>query len=244
MLMGATKEKLRQMKLYGMVEALSEQEENSQYRGLSFEERLGFLVDREYELRSQKRLQRRLQQARLKQKAQVEDIEFSPERGLDRRQVLYLSEGQWIKDGHNIIITGPTGVGKTYLACALIDGLIRRGYSGRYYQMGKLLREMKVSELEGVVEKTLKALAKVDVLVLDDFLLEELGVVQTRNLLEVVDDRGGGGMIICSQIPVSGWHERLSEGTLADAVLDRVVHNAYRIELKGESMRKKTRPKW
>lgn len=236
-------EKLREMKLYGMVEALSEQEENPQYRRLSFEERLGFLVEREYELRRQKRLQRRLQEARLKVRAQVEDLRFSPQRGLDRRQVLYLSEGQWIKEGHNIIITGPTGVGKTYLACALIDTLIRRGYSGRYYQMGKLLRGIKVSELEGVVEKYLKAVVKVDILVVDDFLLEEAGVVETRYLLEVVDDRAGG-MIFCSQIPVSGWHERMADGTLADAVLDRVVHNAYRIELKGESMRKKGCPKW
>ena len=243
MLNGQTMEKLRQMRLYGMVEALSEQEEVSEYKGLSFEERLGFLVDREYELRKQKRLKRRLQDARLKLKAQVEDLQFSPQRGLEKRQVLYLSEGQWIGQGHNVIITGSTGVGKSYLACALTDTLIRRGYSGRYYQMGKLVRDIKVSELEGKIERVLKALAKVDVLVVDDFLLEEADISQTRYLLELIDDRTGG-MIFCSQIPVSGWHERMADKTLADAVLDRVVHNAYRIELQGESMRKKNSPKW
>ncbi|NOZ64725.1 MAG: ATP-binding protein [Caldiserica bacterium] len=213
MLNAPTVEKLRQMKLYGMVEALGEQEENSEYKNLGFEERLGFLVDREYELRQQKRLQRRLQQARLKQKAQVENLQFSPERGLDRKQVLYLSEGQWIKQHHNIIITGPTGVGKTYLACALCDALIRKGHSGRYYQMSKLLRGLRVSQVEGTVEKYLKGLIKVDILVVDDFLLEETGVKETRYLLEVVDDRAeAGGMIFCSQIPVSGWHERMEDG--------------------------------
>jgi len=154
--------------------------------------------------------------------------------------VLYLLESHWIKDRHNIIITGPTGVGKTYLAGAIAMSAIKKGMGARYYQLNKILRALTVAHIEGKVERYLKNIGKVDVLVIDDFLIEEVGVKEVRQLFEIIDEREQrGGIIMASQIPVGRWHERMAEPTIADAILDRVVHNAYRIELKGESMRKK-----
>jgi len=240
MLNTPTTERLRELKLYGMLEALKEQEESPEYRRLNFEERLGLIVDREYALRQQKRLQRRYEQSSLKQRIEIEDLILNAERGIDRREILYLLENHWIKDRHNIIITGPTGVGKTYLSGALAMSAIKKGMTARYYQMNRMLRALTAAHMEGKIERYLKNIAKVDVLIIDDFLIEEAGIKEVRQLFEIIDERAErGGIIMASQIPVGKWHERMAEPTIADAILDRLIHNAYRIELKGESMRKK-----
>ena len=240
MLNTPTTERLRELKLYGMLEALKEQEESPEYMRLNFEERLGLIVDREYALRQQKRLQRRYEQSSLKQRIEIEDLILNAERGIDRREILYLLENHWIKDRHNIIITGPTGVGKTYLSGALAMSAIKKGMTARYYQMNRMLRALTAAHMEGKIERYLKNIAKVDVLIIDDFLIEEAGIKEVRQLFEIIDERAErGGIIMASQIPVGKWHERMAEPTIADAILDRLIHNAYRIELKGESMRKK-----
>ncbi len=240
MLMQPTADKLRDMRLYGMLAGLEEQSENPEYQRLSFEERLGFLVDREWSDRQEKRLSSRIKKARFRERALMEDLDLSPERGLDRRQVLYLAQPDWINNNLNTIIIGATGTGKTYLACALGNAACKNGFTVRYYQMAKMLRELHAAHADGTYEKLLARLSKTKLLILDDWLLDDLSLVQTRDLLEIIDDRyNKGSIIFATQLPVSEWHPRFEDPTLADAIMDRVVHNAYRLELKGESKRKR-----
>ena len=236
-------EKLTSMKLWGMLEGLREQIENPQYKKLSFEERLGLILDREWNIRQDRGLKRRLQIARFREVAVMEDLDLSTKRGLNRSQVLYLAQQDWIRQKLNAIITGPTGAGKTYLACAIGNAACRNNFSVRYFQMSRLLQKLTLSQADGSYPKLLNSMAKAQLLIIDDWLRTPLSKSQTNDILEVIEDRyKRSSTILATQIPVADWHERMANPTLADAIMDRVIHNAYRLELKGESMRKRKCP--
>ena len=240
MLIHPTLQTLRNMKLEGMAQALQEQLELGQAKELAFEERLGLLVDREATHRDNKGFSRRLLRARLKQNAALEDVDYKHPRGLDAALVRSLAAGEWIKERHNLIITGPTGVGKTYIACALAHQACRLGFSAFYTQTGRLLAELVLARGDGRYLKSLDALARTDVLILDDWGLDAPTPEQRRILLELLDDRyDKRSTLFTSQFPTDLWYENLADPTLADAILDRILHNAYRVELKGESLRKR-----
>jgi len=233
-------DKLASMKLGGILEGLREQMENPQYKKLSFEERFGLLLDLEWNLRQERKEKRRIRVARFREAAVMEDIDLSAKRGLDRSQVLYLAQKEWIQNKLNVIITGPTGAGKTYLACALGNAACRNDFSVRYFQIGRLLQKVTMSHADGSYPKLLDTLAKTKLLIIDDWLRNPLVETQTRDLLEIIDDRyNRSSIILATQIPVSDWQEKMENLTLSDALMDRIVHNAYRLELKGESMRKR-----
>ena len=234
-------EKLRQMKLLGLAEAFSSQSQQVDVQGLSFEERFGLLVDQEITWRENRRLQRLLQQAKLRENACVEDIDFRPGRGLERAEVASLALGNWIRHGQNLILTGPTGGGKTWLACALGNQACRQGLSVSFLRLPLLLEDLAVSHGDGSFRKRLMQLAKVELLILDDFGMAALNAIGRNDLLEVIECRSSArSTLITSQLPVDRWHDYLAGGnpTVADAILDRLVSGAHRIELKGESMRK------
>jgi len=233
-------DKLFALKLSGMLEGLREQMESPQYKRLSFDERFGLLLDREWDLRQNRKLHRRMRQARFRESAVMEDLEISAKRGLDRQQVLYLSECKWIREKLNTVITGPTGAGKTYLACALGNAACRNGLTVRYFQLARLLETLKLAHADGSYPKLLDNIAKCQLLILDDWLRNRLTETQTSDILEIFEDRyNHGSIMVVTQIPVAAWHEQFANPTLADAIMDRIVHNAYRLELKGESMRKR-----
>jgi DNA replication protein DnaC len=176
-------------------------------------------------------------------KATIEDLDLSAARGLDRAFILELAQGEWIGHHLNILVLGPTGAGKSYLACALGEAACRQGLSVRYHRTSRLLHEIMLSHADGSFPKLLNTLARVPLLILDDWLRDTLTASQSRDLLEIVDDRyGRASTLVATQVPVEDWHARFPDPTLADAILDRLVHNAYRLELKGESMRKKKSP--
>ena len=239
MLNHPTLDKLSQLKLTGMVRAWKEQIMLPEAAAMPFEERLGLLVDRELTERDNRRMQLRLKQARLKQQAAIEDLDFKTPRGLDRSLVLKLAACEWVAGHLNVLITGPTGVGKTYLACALAHKACREGYSAFYVRLPRLLQELDTGRADGRYAKIMRQLAKVDVLAIDDWGLPTLTDLQRRDILELLDDRYNlRATIITSQLPITHWHEAVGDPTLADAILDRVVHNAYKISLSGNSMRK------
>lgn len=239
MLEHPTLDKLARLKLAGMLQALLEQRQLEEYTQLSFEERLGILVDREVLLRQNRQIASRMRKARLRQEAAVEDIDFRHPRSLDRSVVLSLASCQWIRNRRNCLITGPTGVGKTYLACALAQKSCREGFTAYYARVGRLLGEFGAARHDGSYLERLRALAKVDLLVLDDWGVTPLTDDNRRDLLEILDDRyDRKSTLVTSQIPVEGWHAYLADPTLADAILDRLVHNAQRLPLTGESMRR------
>jgi DNA replication protein DnaC len=222
-----------------MVGAIRQQLEQPSVQELSFEERLAMIVDREWLFRENRRLTRRLKAARLKQQAAVEDIDFRHSRGLDKSVMLTLSTCQWIRNHQNVIITGPTGIGKSYLAEALAQKACREGFTALYYRSPQLFRDLAIARGDGNYSKLLIKLAKTDLLVVDDWGLSSLTDAERRDFLEVMEDRHGiRSTVITSQYPVAKWHELIGEPTLADAILDRIVHNAHKIVLKGESMRK------
>jgi DNA replication protein DnaC len=233
-------EKLSSMKLGAMAEAFREQLDSPDMAALSFEERFGLLVDHQALVLENKRLTNRLKTAKLRLSASIEDLEFRAGRGLDRAQIMSLAANQWVRGCHNILVTGPTGAGKSYLACALAQKAARDGHTVLYQRLPRLLDELATARHDGRYHKLMAALAKYDVLVLDDLLITAIARDEQRELLEVIEDRyGRKATIVTSQLPVKAWHDAMQDPTLADAILDRLVHNAYKIELKGESMRKK-----
>jgi DNA replication protein DnaC len=239
MLSTQTLEKLYALRLEGMAQALEEQRRQTDITQLDFEERLGLLVERQWLWRENRALAARLHHAQLKISAALEDIDYRHPRGLKRAQMDQLRTSDWIGRHHNCLITGPTGSGKTYLACALGHQACRDGHRVLYYYAPKLFRALQTAQADGSLMKLLKKLAKASLLLIDDFGLVSATGKQYRDLLEVLDDRHGqGATLLTSQFPVNQWHELINDATVADAILDRLVHNAYRLELKGESLRK------
>ncbi len=239
MLNHPTLDKLHDLRFIGMAKALTEQMALPDIDDISFEERLGLLVDREVTERENRRLQTRLRQAKLKQNACIEDIDWKQSRGLDKSLILDLAQCQWIKKHLNLLITGPTGVGKTWIACALAQKACREGFTSLYLRLPRLLQELPIAKGDGSYTRLLTRLAKVEVLVIDDWGLSKLIAEQRHDLLEILEDRHDiRSTIVTSQLPVDQWHHIIGDPTLADAILDRLVHNAYKINLKGESMRK------
>jgi len=241
MLVQQTLDKLDAAGLGGMATALREQLENApQYAELTFEDRLGLLVDREADWRDSRRLATRLKAAKLRYPATVEDIDFRAPRGLDRATILSLAQAGWVLHRHNVLITGATGCGKSFLACALAQAAIRQGHTALYMRTPRLLDDLAVSRGDGRYQRLLAQLQRVTVLVLDDFLLTPATVEQCRDLLEVVEDRAQlRSTLVASQLPVDAWHGAMADPTLAEAVLDRVLHQAHRVPLKGASLRRR-----
>jgi len=240
MLLQPTIESLKALGLFGMIKALEEQQHAPQWSDLTFDERLGLLVDRERIEQENRSLTARLRRARLGQQAVLEDIELRSNRGLDRSLFSSLSTCGWVRAHHNVLISGPTGVGKSYLACALGHRTCREGFSVLYHRLGRLFSELGMARGEGRYLRLLKMVGQVELLILDDWGLTPLTEEQRRDLLEILEDRHARkSTIITSQLPVDHWYEWIGEATLADAIMDRLVHNAYKISLKGESMRKK-----
>lgn len=239
MLTQVTIDKLRELKLFGMVKGLEEQMQLPDIHELDFFERLGLLTDREMTDRQNRRAKTRLRAAKLRQPACLEDVDYRQSRGLDKALLISLASCQWITSHLNIFITGPTGVGKTYLACALAQKACREGYTVLYRRLPRLLLEIALAKGDGSYHKLMDKLARTALLVVDDWGLAELTGEQKRDLLEIIEDRQGlQSTIITSQLPLENWHDFIADGTLADAILDRIVHNAYKIIMKGESMRK------
>lgn len=240
MLIHPTLEKLQELRLTGMAKALEEQLRMTGIEELGFAERLGLLVDRELTDRENRRLKARLDKARLRQAAVVEDVDLRTPRGLDRSVFLSLCNCDWIRQHLNVLITGPTGTGKSFLACALAQKACREGFSALYYRLPRLLPDLALAKADGRYGKLLATMARTDLLVLDDWGLQPLTDGHRRDLLEILEDRyGSRSTLVTSQLPVDTWHDAIGDATLADAVLDRLVHNAYRLALRAkESMRK------
>ena len=243
MLTHPTVDRLQQLRCAGMARALTEQLASTEVDALSFEERLGLLVDRELTERHSRQLTNRLRRARLKHDACIEDIDFRHPRGLDRQLVLSLADGRWVREHLNVLICGPTGVGKSWIACALAHSACRNGHSALYLRVSGLLSALAIARADGRYPKLLESLAKTDVLVIDDWGLAPFSAENRHDLLELLEDRHAvRSTVVTSQLPVDKWHDVVGAPTLADAILDRLVHNAYKLELKGDSMRKRGRP--
>jgi len=244
MLDNPTIDGLKTLRLDAMAAALAEQNGQPGYAGLGFEERLGMLVDRELAERAARRVQRSLKAARLRVPAAVEDIDFHHPRGLDRAQILDLAQARWADHRRAIVITGPTGSGKTYLACALACAAIRNGHTALYLRAPRMLDDLVIARGDGRLARLLAAWARAGVLVIDDLLLRPLNPDQAADLLEVIEDRAGlRATIVTSQLPVAMWHQAIADPTIADAALDRLLGSADRIELTGESMRRAASPR-
>lgn len=230
---------LTQLGLTGFRSALEAQWQNPQYTALTFEERLGLLVDLECTRRANSLLQRRIKAARFALTATIADLDLAAHRGLPRAQVLELAQAAWVPHHLNVVVLGATGTGKSYLACALGRAGCEAGFAVRYERTSRLLQTLELAHADGSYPQVLRALARLPLLILDDWLRDPLSRTQAQDLLEILDDRyGRTATLIATQVPVSDWFSRIPDPTLADAILDRLIHNAYRLELKGDSMRK------
>ena len=240
MLNNQTLQSLRQLKLTGMADGLEQQlAQPSTHSELSFEERLALMVDREQTHRNNNKVTRLLKAARLKLQASPQDIDYSHPRGLSKSQFAELLSSHWIHQHHNVLITGSTGCGKTYLGCVLATQACQHGLSVRYFRTSRLLESLSIAHGDGRFARLIQQLAKTDLLVLDDWGLEKLTLSQRNDLLEIMEDRHGSrSTLITSQVPISHWHKSIGDATLADAILDRLLHNSHKLKLKGESMRK------
>ena len=240
MLNNETLNNLRTLKLIGMADALEQQlTQPATHEDLSFDERIALLVDREVTYRKNIKTNRLIKTAKLKQRALPEDIDYKHPRDLKKSQLADLLSCQWIQQHNNVLLTGLTGCGKTWLACALGMQACRQGLSVRYFRSARLFADLSIAHGDGRYLRLIKQLSKVDLLILDDWGLEKLNLVQRNDLLEIMEDRHGSkSTLIAGQIPVNQWHKAIGDATLADAILDRLVHNAHKINLKGESMRK------
>ena len=240
MLNEQTVEKLHGMKLFGMAEGFRTQMESAEAGGLSFEERFALLVDQQWTWRENRALARRLRGAKLKERGVIEDINYQHPRQLDRKQIRSLITSDWVRQHHNLIFTGPTGIGKSWLACALAHKACRDGFTVLHKRTAELFRDLVVAHADGSFGRLLLKLSRIDVLLLDDFAMAPLKDTERRDFLEICDDRyQRRSLILTSQVPVEHWHEQIGDPTIADSILDRIVHDAYRIELNGESLRKK-----
>ncbi|TAL82480.1 MAG: AAA family ATPase [Rhodanobacter sp.] len=240
MLNNPTQQILRELRLAGMAQAYEEQQSNPAAQSLTFDERFGLLVDAENAQRENRRLGRLLREAKLKMTTACgEDIDFSTRRHLDKRQILDLLTCQWIERGQHVLITGLTGVGKTWLACALGNEAARKGHGVLYKRLPRFLEELEIAHADGSLPKLRTRLARARLLIMDDWGVAPITRRGRQDLLEVIDDRvPGASVLITAQMPVEAWHEYLGEPTIADAILDRLLHNAHRIALEGESMRR------
>ena len=243
MLNNVTIERLRALRLRGMAEALSSQLQQPDMQSFSFEERLGRPVDLEWAYRQNRRLARLLKAAKLRLPASMEDIDYQQPRGLDRALMRTLATSQWVKDRQHILVIGPTGVGKTYIACALGNAACRQGHSTRYYRVPRLLTDIATAKADGSYPRLMSSLARTEVLVLDDWGIVPLSAADARDILEIIDDRTQQrSTIVASQLPIDHWYATIGDPTVADAILDRLVHQSHKLILKGESMRKVTGP--
>lgn len=239
MLIPPTIDALRTLKLFGMLEALESQLTNPDLTALSFEERLGMLVDTEVTARENRKIRNRLKLAKLAHKAVIEDVDMRGNRGVDRAEVAALATSDWVRRNQNIIIEGKTGVGKSFLACALAQKACRDGFSVHFDRASRLFQELAIARADGRYMKVLSNIASKNVLVIDDFGLFSLSEEQRQDFLEIVEDRcSEGSLVITSQLSTDHWHEVIGEPTVADAILDRVVHKAHKLKLKGPSRRK------
>src|SRR4051812_24707848 len=240
MLNQPTIEKLYAMKLYGMADAFRTQLESADVTQLAFDERFAMLVDQQWLWKENRALARRLQSAKLKERGVMEDIDYQHPRGLDRKLMRSLAASEWVRQKQNLLLIGPTGIGKSWLACALAHKACRDGFSVLHKRISELFRDLAVAHADGSIGRVLLKLYRIDVLLLDDFAMASLKDSERRDFLEICDDRyQRRSMILTSQMPIAHWHEQIGDPTIADSILDRLVHNAYRVELSGESMRKK-----
>jgi DNA replication protein DnaC len=238
MLKNPTIDKLTSLGLTGMLRALELQNQLQETQTLSFEDRLALLIDAEFSERDTTQFTKRLKSAKLRDTGCVEDIDFKANRGIDKRLIAQLADGQWIKEHRNVLITGKTGVGKTYLGCALGQKVCRLGYTVLYFRAPRFFQELTLARLKNNYQSVLAKLKRINLLVLDDFALVPITEEQCRDMLEVTDDRSGSGsLIISSQLPVKEWYQTFANATLADAILDRVVHKSYRLDLGGPTRR-------
>jgi DNA replication protein DnaC len=245
MLIEQTMEKMNTMKLSGMAESLRQQLGSAQHAKLAFDDRLGLLVDAEWLAREQRKLTKRLKAAKLRYDASIEDVDFKHPRGLDRQQVLSLANCGFVQKRHNLVITGPTGIGKTYLASAFVERACRLGYKATYLRLPRLLQQLAVGRGDGSYARILDRLARLDLLAIDDWLLAPLRDAERRDLAEIVEDRSErASTLIASQLPPKDWHASIGDPNLADAICDRLLNDAHRLDLKGASKRRtKAEPK-
>jgi DNA replication protein DnaC len=237
----STIEQLKALRLTGMLEAWSEQQAQPTYHDLSFDDRFSLLVEREHHRRAQQRLHKRLKQAQLSTTVCLTDIDFSVPRGLSKSKFLELAQGQWVHDGLHLILVGPTGIGKTFLSSVLANQSCKQGHTVRYFRMTDLLVELKLAKADGSFPKLQRQLATFGLLILDDWLRDPLSISESRDFLDLLDLRyRKASCLFATQLPINQWHQQIQDPTLADAILDRIVHDSLRLLLNGESMRKLT----